>query len=174
MRSISPTNAAAIGQPHTEPIFLLDLGLQPSAILLSTKGPTTFGNPPFQVTYEQGYLEIHQLKWNPDGSATAVVGISSAFKDEAISGGIIDTPFVLSMTYNNGTNIPFSDFIELLRGTVQDSPIERLTITLRCARLDSETLRLPFLEYEHQNIQPPGTKITINNNTIVIERADTE
>lgn len=166
MWQLSARNIAEVSKTIPEPVFVISIGTGPP-INISTRGPTTWSG----VTFEQGFLEIDEIKYGDYGDHVAKVRISSAFLDTLLSQELIEKSIVIGLLWGQP---PYAadDLVTLFDGVIESGRYGRQTIDLVCVNVNAYATTVPQVFYEHQNLQPAGTTVTIRTNTYVIQRAD--
>lgn len=167
MRNPSITTRIAQLQRITEPLFLVEIGFTPP-IYLSTRGPTLFDG----MTYEQAMVEVLAFDSDDAGENQARLRLHSAYTDMAISQSMIDKPIKIGELWGDEASYDPNDMVYLLDGVISDAQIQRDYIDVQATQFNAGVSHPPGLFYDHQNIQPAGTRITIRTNTFIIQRAN--
>ena len=164
MRTPSARTASELQKAITEPVFIVRLGLMP-VVYLSTRGPTLWaGN-----VYEDANLELLGLDYEDNGNTVVSLRFDSAYGQLAIDGALIGKSLFVRALWGQE---PFADedAIVLFGGVISDANISRNWTEIEGRGVNSAVLTVPALFYDHQNVQPAGTEITIRANTFVIEQ----
>lgn len=164
MRTPSARTASELKKEVTEPLFIVQLGLAPP-VYLSTRGPTLYEG----ITYELANLEILGLDYEDNGDNSCALRLDGNYSQLVISGFLVGKSLWIAQLWGQE---PFSsgDAIVLFDGVVNDTGIDRNWVSIEGRQTNAHILTIPALFYDHQNIQPAGTEITIRTNTYVIEQ----
>lgn len=166
MLTLSAYNQTEVAKRITEPFFLLEMSYS-TPIRISSRETVTWD----ARVWTEGYLDVIELDQGDFGDSSALVRISAAFKSQVLSEHLVDIPIQLIQLWGQG---PFNtaDGEILINGVGYGPQINRDYVVLQIVQIDSRSGSAPRLYYEHQNIQPSGTQLIINSDTITIQKAD--
>ena len=166
MYTPSARTAAEIQKPYTEPIFLIELQFQ-TTVYLSTRGPTLWNF----INWEQAQVQMGNIQYGDNGEYGASLRLPPAYMSEALFPGIINRTVSIGQLW--GVE-PFAieDLVFLIEGAISDVKLAAEWIDIAIAQPQVQGLKSPRYTYDHQNLQPAGTRVTINTRTIEIQRGD--
>ena len=162
----STRTAQELQKSITEPIVLSDLLFTP-ALYICTRGPITYDG---QV-YQAAQFDVSKIEYGDYGEQRATLRVSALLIDQVLNPGVIDKTVKVQMLWGQEPFDP-GDSIELIEGVIGDVSIGLQWIDLHVTELHSTGVSAPRVYYDHQNIQPAGTTITLRSRTITIERAE--
>lgn len=162
----SARTAAEIKKPVTDPFFLIQLDFS-GMVYLSTRGPTLWNG----ISWEQAQVEMGSVEYGDYGEYVANLRVPPAYKSQVVFQGVIDRAVYIGALWGEP---PYAveDIINLFEGVVIEARVTESWVDLRLGQRETEQLFSPRQSYEHQNMQPSGTRVTINQTTIEIERGE--
>lgn len=164
-RTTTPATDAELAKSGTQQHFILSLGFS-TTIHVASRGPLSWnGN-----TYQAIFFQLSGISSNDYGLDSAIIRLGNfdnALSDVIFSEGLDGKSAELRMLYGDG---PWAvdDPIPLLIGEMDRVLNIDEFVDLQIIRPNANTFFTPSVYYEHQNILPAGSKVTLRNKTVTI------
>lgn len=166
MLTLSANNTTEVAKAVTEPFFLLYIGTTTPIRISSRDAVTVLSN-----SWVSAYFDVGGIQYGEYGDNVASIRLHKDYRDTILTNNFYELLFVLYMMWGSGPYVD-ADAVKLITGYGDSSAIHRDYVDVTIASQDSRTAAAPRVHYSHQNIQPAGSKITLANTTITIDRVN--